>query len=354
MKKLSAPVKNFFITLLILELTFALCLLLSNSYGIEREITGIFGFAVLLTSFLTDGYLYGVAAAVISMLAVNYAFTFPYFAFDFSSPGNFISAVVMVSISLLASTLTTRLKQQKMMRAESEKERIRANLLRAISHDLRTPLTTIYGASSAMLDNEDSMTPDQRRTMLLNIKEDAEWLVQMVENLLSITRIDSGKVKIIKTPTVLDELVDSVLHKFKKRYPNQTVQLDLPEKIVVIPMDATLIEQVILNILDNAVQHAKGMTRLSLRVFLLKAQAVFEISDNGCGISEEQLKYIFTGYHSSRDKPADSRKRNSGIGLSVCATIVRAHGGSIQAKNHPFGNGAVFRFILETEDADIE
>ena len=353
MKQLPGWIKNPAILTLILGLAFIFCLILYNGYGILRNISGIFGFAVFLISFFTDGYLYGIVAAFLAMLAVNYAFTFPYFAFDFQSPSNLISAVIMITISLLTSTLTTKVKRQETMKAESEKERTRANLLRAISHDLRTPLTTIYGASSAMLDNEDSLTQEQCRTMLLNIKEDAEWLIQMVENLLSITRIDSGKVKIIKTPTVLDELIDSVLHKFKKRYPDQAVQLDLPEKIVVIPMDAILIEQVLLNILDNAVQHARGMTRLSLRVFLLDKRAVFEISDNGCGMSEDHLKHIFTGYYNAKDRPADSRKRNSGIGLSVCATIIKAHRGTIQAENHPFG-GAVFRFILETEDAGIE
>jgi two-component system sensor histidine kinase KdpD len=166
-----------------------------------------------------------------------------------------------------------------------------------------------------------------------------------VENLLSITRIDSGHVKIIKTPTVLEELIDSVILKFKKRYPSETVELALPDELVLIPMDAMLIEQVLVNILENAVHHAKGFTRISLSASLTDRSAVFEIADDGCGIDRDRLPTIFSGYHTETDDSSDMQKRNVGIGLSVCATIVRAHGGSISAENAKDG-GAVFRFSL--------
>jgi two-component system sensor histidine kinase KdpD len=175
----------------------------------------------------------------------------------------------------------------------------------------------------------------------------------MVENLLSITRIDSGQVKIIKTPTILDELIDSVILKFKKRYPNQKVVLELPDDVVMIPMDAILIEQVVVNILENAVQHASGMTSLTLRVFTLGSSAIFEIADNGCGIDPKRMDTLFTGHYASEHEVADSKKKNAGIGLSVCATIIKAHGGSIKAENLKTG-GAVFRFALDTEEISDE
>ena len=174
----------------------------------------------------------------------------------------------------------------------------------------------------------------------------------MVENLLSITRIDEGKIKIIKTPTVLDELIDSVMVKFHKRYPQQEVYLDLPEDIIIIPMDAILIEQVIFNLLENAVLHADGMTELILKVFVLGQQVVFEVSDDGCGIEKDRLSGIFNGsYHLFEDKAssADSQKHNSGIGLSVCQTIIKAHDGVIVAENNAKG-GVVFRFSLNREE----
>ena len=309
----------------------------------------MFIFAVFLISLLTNGYVYGIVAAFISMIAVNYAFTFPFFSINFMIPVNMISAIIMIVIAILTSTLTTQIKRHEAMKAEGEKERMRANLLRAVSHDLRTPLTTIYGSAATLLENRDTLEEEQQTKILQGIKEDSEWLVRMVENLLSITRIDSGNVKIIKTPIVLEELIDSVIVKFRKRYPDFDITLDLPEDIVVIPMDAMLIEQVIVNILENAIQHAEGMTELILRVFVLGKQAIFEIKDNGCGISKEKLPYIFSGYYENKEEPSDGQKRNTGIGLSVCKTIIKAHGGDISAENIK-GGGAVFRFTLDTEE----
>lgn len=346
-------IKNFIIMILILILTFGISLLLQNIFHVQEHITTVFVFAVFLISLWTEGYIYGIVAAFISTLAVNYAFTFPYFALNFTIPVNFFSAVIMIVISLLTSGLMTKLKKQESIKAESEKERMRANLLRAVSHDLRTPLTTIYGSSSTMLENGKILTEEQKEKMLRGIKEDAQWLIRMVENLLSITKIDSGNVELIKTPIVLEELIDSVILKFRKRYPAQEVELDIPDDIVMIPMDALLIEQVLINILENAVQHGKTMTRLCLKVFILAGQAIFEISDNGCGISEEKLPHIFTGYYESKDYTPDSQKRNAGIGLSVCATIIKAHGGVITAENAKSG-GAVFRFTLNTEELEDE
>ena len=118
-------------------------------------------------------------------------------------------------------------------------------------------------------------------------------------------------------------------------------------------MDAILIEQVIVNILENAVQHARGMTALTLRVFTHGTAAIFEISDNGCGIDPKRLETLFTGYYASEHALADSQKKNAGIGLSVCATIIKAHGGRITAENLKTG-GAVFRFALDTEEISNE
>ncbi len=347
MRKITGYLKDSIITIVLLLGAFGASLV-CQGFNVEEHTTTVFVFAVFLISLITNGYIYGLLAAVAGTLAVNYAFTFPYFALNFMIPVNLISAVVLVVISFLTSALTTKLKQHESTKAESERESMRANLLRAVSHDLRTPLTTIYGSSTTLLENSDAMTQEQKCKILTGIKEDSEWLIRMVENLLSVTRIDSGQVKIIKTPTILDELIDSVILKFKKRYPLQKVDLELPDDVVMIPMDAILIEQVIVNILENAVQHAHGMTSLTLRVFTLGTTAIFEIVDNGCGIDPKRIDTLFTGYYTAEHTLADSQKKNAGIGLSVCATIIKAHGGSIKAENAKAG-GAVFRFALDTE-----
>lgn len=344
--------KDILVTVVLLIATLMISLLFLR-FDVEEHITTIFVFAVFLISLITNGYIYGILAAVFGTLAVNYAFTFPYFALDFMIPVNLISAIVLIVISFLTSALTTKLKQHEALKAESEKESVRANLLRAISHDLRTPLTTIYGSSTTLLENSEILTEEQKNKIVMGIKEDSQWLIRMVENLLSVTRLDSGQVKIIKAPIILDELIDSVILKFKKRYPNQKVILELPEVVVMIPMDAILIEQVIVNMLENAVQHARGMTMLTLRVFTCDSRAIFEIEDNGCGIDQKRLENLFTGQYASEYEAADSQKKNAGIGLSVCATIIKVHGGSIEAENVKTG-GAVFRFSLDTEEINDE
>ena len=346
-------IRDIVITVLSLACAFGLSLLFQYIFDVQEHITTVFVFAVFLVSLLTEGYLYGVLAAFVGTIAVNYAFTFPYFAVNFAIPVNLISGIVMIAIAILTCALTTKLKYHEATKAESEKERMRANLLRAVSHDLRTPLTTIYGSSTTLLENSSAMTEEQKRKIAVGIKEDSEWLIRMVENLLSITRLDSGQVKITKTPTVLEELIDSVILKFRKRYPGQTVDLELPDDVVIIPMDAILIEQVLVNMLENAVQHALGMTCLNLRVFTLDNRAIFEIKDNGCGIPPKRLETLFSGYYTQDHEIADSQKKNAGIGLSVCASIINAHGGSIKAENVKTG-GAVFRFALDTTNDEAE
>ena len=349
MAKWKIMLRDLVITLLILSMAFGVSMILTRLLEIEEHASTVFVFAVFLISLLTEGFLWGMLASFFGTFAVNFAFTTPYFTVDFLPQPNFISGIVMISISLLTSALTLQRRYHLNARNDAEKERMRANLLRAVSHDLRTPLTTIYGSSSALLESKDALTPQQEHQMLRGIQEDAQWLIRMVENLLSITRIDSTGVSIIKTPTALDELLDAVLQKFHKQYPRQRVVLTIPEEIIMIPMDPILIEQVLINLLENAVRHGKGMTRLELSVTASDAQATFTIADNGCGISEDRLPHLFTGYLGSGRTPVDGQKRNTGIGLSVCATIIRAHGGTITAENRING-GAEFRFTLNTED----
>jgi len=248
----------------------------------------------------------------------------------------------------MTGTLTTKLKQQEKMKAEAEKERMRGNLLRAVSHDLRTPLTSIYGACSAMLENFDEIPRDGQLKLLGDMQNDAQWLMRMVENLLSVTRIDGQKILLTKNETVLDELVDAVLVKFRKHYPNRSVQIRLPEEFVTIPMDAMLIQQVLMNLLENAVFHAKGMQTLMLVVELQQTRAVFRVIDDGCGIPPGRMEGLFSGSLNS-EAPTDGSRSNMGIGLSVCNAIVKAHGGELRAKNRTEG-GAEFSFALDLEE----
>ena len=339
-----------FFMLTVLVVVFGINLLLQETFQTRTMVPMIFVLGVFLVSWKTQGYFWGITASLISVLAVNYAFTYPYWAFDLISPECISSAVVMLIVAIMTGALTTRLKHQEKLKAEAEKERMRGNLLRAVSHDLRTPLTSIYGACSAMIENYDEITPERHRKMLGDVRNDAQWLVRMVENLLSVTRIDGDKVRLAKHDTVLEELIDAVLVKFRKHYPQQQVHVQIPEEFVSIPMDAILIEQVLMNLLENAVFHAHGMKNLWLSVEIRGKRAVFSVADDGCGIPADRMQGLFTGLLDS-EAPTDTGRSNMGIGLSVCSAIVKAHGSDIRGANRP-GGGAEFTFSLEMEETN--
>jgi two-component system sensor histidine kinase KdpD len=349
-------IKNVLVMLVMIAIGVGLCLIIKTTFTTDMLIPAVMVFSVFLISVFTDGYVYGILASVVSVIIVNFAFIFPYFKIDFLIPENITSAIIMIAIAFITCGFTSKIKHQEMLKKESEMEKMRANLLRAVSHDFRTPLTTIYGASSALIESGSEFTDEQKEKMLRGIQQDSQWLYRMVENLLSITRLD-GDIKLIKTPIALDELIDSVLIKFAKRYPDQEVEVNLPDELVIIPMDAILIEQVIINILENAVQHAEGMKKLALNVKCDGDRVVFEVQDDGDGIPEDRLKHLFDGSllgDSSDEVSVDCRqRRNAGIGLSVCATIIKAHGGDISAYNSAEG-GAVFRFTLKIEEVTDE
>lgn len=345
MKKLRDPL----VTVLILVSSLLISFQMSRFPSAQSMVVMVSVLGVFLVSYVTVGYFYGILAACASVLINNFVFTYPYFAFDFLAADNFMAALVMLIVAVLTSTMTTKLKAQEKARADARTERMRANLLRAISHDLRTPLTTIYGSCSAIQENYDSLNKEQQMKLLGEIQEDSENLIRMVENLLSVTRIGGEGVQLHKTPTVLEELIDTTLVKFRKIYPNQSVEVSIPDDFISIPMDAMLIYQVLINLLENAVIHARGMTKLTLQVYVQDNRAFFEVADNGCGLSSDRKEKLFSGYLDSGDAPADGGRMGMGIGLSVCASIIKAHGGAITGENRPEG-GAIFRFWLEMEE----
>ena len=337
-------------TVVTLIAVFLINLFLVRQFNTKTMTPMIFVLGVFLVSWRTQGYGFGIASSLVSVLAMNWAFTYPYWNVALISPESISSAVVMLIVSTMTGALTTRLKKQEKMKADAEKERMRGNLLRAVSHDLRTPLTSIYGSCSAIIENFDSIPRDRQLLLLKDIQVDSQWLNRMVENLLSVTRVDADKVRLSKHSVVLEELIDALLVKFHKHYPEQAVQVNIPEDFISIPMDSVLIEQVLMNLLENAVFHARGMRTLRLRVELKNRDAVFFVEDDGCGISDERMVHLFTGLLDS-ESPADSARSNMGIGLSVCRTIIKAHGSELKAGNREEG-GAVFSFALEMEESN--
>lgn len=336
--------RNAGVTLGLLGATALIC---AGMNGIARSSAAsslIFVLCIHVVARLTNGYAWGIAASLAAVLLVNFVFTYPFMEFNFTIAGYPLTFVTMLTVSISTSALTTAVKKQERLRLEGEKVKMRADLLRSVSHDLRTPLTSIAGSASVLLDSPE-LPEDKRRELLDGIRDDSEWLIRMVENLLSITRVGGEGAQIQKMPEAVEEVVADAVRKFRKLYPELPVETEVPEEVLFVPMDAVLICQVLTNLLENAALHGRTTSRITVRVTSGAGRAKFAVEDDGGGIDAEALPLLF------EDKPAgaapvDSKGRhNMGIGLTVCRTIVKAHGGDMSAANRP-GGGAVFWFEL--------
>lgn len=232
---------------------------------------------------------------------------------------------------------------------DAEKEKMRSTFLRSISHDLRTPLTGILGASSAILEEKD-MSAQTKESLVKDIKENAGWLIRMVENILTVTKISEETMRVHKTLEAAEEVVSEAVAIVRKRSPDCLIHARIPENVLMVPMDATLISQVIINLLENA---AKNSPEGSLILVNLKKEgswAQFEVCDHGNGIPESLLDNLFEIRTSSKGQAVDG-SRGVGIGLSICKTIIRAHGGTIEGYNRKEGGAKfVFRLPLQEEE----
>ena len=284
------------------------------------NITIVYTLALILTALYTSGYLFGIIASLFCVIAVNYFFSYPYFRINFSLSGYPVTFIGMLAISLITSATTTALKQQRQAIAEREKElaeadreKLRANLLRAVSHDLRTPLTSIIGSSSSYLENSPELTEEERTELVANIKEDSQWLLNMVENLLTVTRIkDNDTDKVKKSPEVVEEVVSEAILRLKKRLPDIKVRVNMPNNFLMLSMDPTLIEQVLINLLENARVHSGSCEPIDLVITEYPKYISFTVRDYGKGISEKQLPYIFEGQQKCQKPPTAIKGSASG------------------------------------------
>lgn len=234
--------------------------------------------------------------------------------------------------------------KQRNIIVEAEKEKMRSNLLRAIAHDLRTPLAGILGASSVIRENSNSLDETTREKLNADIQEEAQWLIRMVENLLSVTRINEGATKVSKSPEAAEEVIAEAVGRINKRFPDRNVTVLVPDELLEVPMDGTLIAQVLINLLENAIKHSPKESAVEVNLKKNEAWALFEVIDHGKGIADEDFPYLFTSYVPDGNKSPDS-SRGMGIGLSICMTIIKAHGGTMEAHNRAEG-GALFQFTL--------
>ena len=333
--------KNILISTVILALASCICFLLQgmSTVSTDTHVPLIFVLAVLCISRFTSGYVYGLIASVIAVAGVNYVFTYPYFELNFAITGYPLTFIVMLAVSIIVSTLTTQIKKQEEIRFEIEREKMRGNLLRAVSHDIRTPLTSIEGAAAAMLDNYERISDADKKELLEGIRQEGMWLNRIVENILSITRITGETAKLATSLELAEEIVGSAVEKFRKRNADIAIEVNVPKEPLLIPMDPILIEQVLINLLDNAVAHGRTTKRVAIIVTQREDQVVFSVEDDGIGIRPDILPHIFEGTLPSSNETG--MRSSMKIGLSVCMSIVKAHKGSMYAENRREGGARV-------------
>ena len=350
---LSYSGKDFIVSVSLYLISVVFCLVLRNfdPNNDTSYVSMIFLLDVFLTALLTDGFFFSLTIAVFAVLSVDYIFTPPFWEVSFTLAGFPLTFLVMMTICVATGIVTSRAKKVSEMEREAEREKIHSNLLRAVPHDIRTPLTGIVGATNVLLEQDDVLTPQQRRELLKNANEEAQWLIHIVENLLSITRIGAGEdAQVTKTPEAAEEVIEGAVGKFRRQYPQIDVRVELPEEFFLVPMDPLLIQQVMTNLLENAAVHGVTTTRVVVSLEKRGKWARFTVCDNGRGIPEGRLHNLFDGTQSAQK--GDST-RSMGIGLSVCKTVVAAHRGKIKGENIK-GGGARFTVDLPLEEDEHE
>ena len=353
MEKRKTLLHDALCTLLLLGGAVAVCSVLSRVHDDNNPFAVlIFVLAVAIVALVTNGYVWGVLASVIGVFCVNYMFTYPFWSFDMSITGYPLTFVVMLVVSVVISTLTTRVKQTERLRYEIESEKLRADLLRALSHDLRTPLASIEGADSLLLEQPD-LSEAERRTLLEQIRQETRWLTRITENMLSVTRMAGEQVSLHRTDEVVEEIVDSAVMKLRRSRHALPVTVIRPQEILTAPMDATLMEQVILNLLENAVNHAEGATRIRVEITGQGDTVMIAVEDDGAGFPPELLPQLFDRKLLPQPRSCADGRRGLGLGLTLCSAIIKAHGGRMTAENRPEGGARVCLWLpAGTEDEE--
>lgn len=233
----------------------------------------------------------------------------------------------------------------------AKNEQLRANLLRAISHDLRTPLTTISGNASNLLSNYKEMDEAMRNGIFHDIFEDSQWLISLVENLLSITRLEEGRMNFNMSSQLIDEVIAEAVSHIKQKENRHPIAVDCEDGILMAKMDAKLIIQVILNLIDNAMKYTPSGTGIRITANKKQEHIYVSIIDCGPGIPDEIKTHVFEMFFTGNNKIGDSR-RNLGLGLALCKSIIEAHGGKITLTDN-LPHGAKFTFSLPASEVNM-
>lgn len=265
----------------------------------------------------------------------------------------FTSSILLSILGECALALESRHNAEEREKAAvlAKNEQLRANLLRSISHDLRTPLTSISGNADALLHSYQALDDDSRTQMITDIYDDAQWLTELVENLLAVTKISDGSVKLQLSDQVVDDIVAEALRHIDRHAVEHLITSDCGELPLLVRADARLIMQLLINLVNNAIKYSPAGSHIEIRAFREAEHAVIEVSDDGPGIPDAQKPQVFEMFYTGSKRVADSR-RSLGLGLSLCRSIVHAHGGELTLHDNT-PHGCIFSFTLPLSEINL-
>ena len=248
----------------------------------------------------------------------------------------------------LALEKDTMVREKQQVEQTARQEALRADLLRSISHDLRTPLTSISGNAAILMERGEALTADKRRSLAGAVYDDAQWLINLVENLLSITRIENGTIRLNRQPELLDDIFQEALAHLDRAAERHHIAVELPDDLLMAEMDARLIVQVLINLLNNAIKYTPEGSRITLSARAEGGMVRVSVADDGPGIREDAKPKLFQMFYTEGKAGGDSR-RGLGLGLALCRSIVNAHGGAIGVADNP-PHGSCFTFTLPVSE----
>ena len=296
-------------------------------------------------------YSYGPAilASIASVASLDYLFVPPLGHFSVSDVQYLLTFVMVLVVALVISYLVESVRRQaraqSTLEVEAETERIRSTLLASISHDLRTPLAVIVGASSTLAESGERLSAEDRHALAASLFAQSSELTEHVAKVLQMTRFETGTIALAREWTTVGEIAGSVLNRLKERMAAHRLIVDLPNDLPLVRVDASLIEQALGNLLENGATHTPPGTVVRLSAQQSGDQLVVSVVDYGDGLPDGDVEQVFAKFHHRSTAGTGS---GMGLGLAICRAIARLHGGNVRAERVP-GGGAAFHLALPIE-----
>lgn len=317
----------------------------------EANLIMVYILAVIIIAIYTHSYRVMIYSPFVVVALFNFFFTEPRYTFSTEDNQYPFTFAMMFLITIISTSMTIRFKNQielnellveekQAIQLRAHTEQLKATILKSISHDVRTPLMSISGTLETALINK-KLSDSTRDTLLSGAYEDSLWMIRMIENILAVTKIQDERLTINADIESVDDIVVDVIRRFDKHRKNRHVLTEIPERVLMVRVDPNLIVQVLMNLLENAVKHAKEGGDIVLSVKAEADEVVFSVEDDGPGVSSLDLPHMFELFYTGHGDGS----RGLGLGLAICKSILEAHDSQLTYSTSRF-QGAKFTFKL--------